>query len=74
MFRRELRYIVLKYSDMKTAGITLDELSVLKSIMDKVDLNRDQNNKIPLECAVIESDWPEYEPVWKMIEDRMEQK
>jgi hypothetical protein len=25
----------------------------------------------PVDCLVIESDWPEYEIVWKMIEDRM---
>lgn len=26
----------------------------------------------PVECVVVESDWPEYEIVWKMIQDRME--
>lgn len=25
-----------------------------------------------VECVVIESDWPEYEPVWQMLQDRME--
>ena len=24
-----------------------------------------------VECVVVESDWPEYETVWKMIEDRV---
>jgi hypothetical protein len=23
-------------------------------------------------CVVIEEDWPEYEPVWQMIQDRVE--
>lgn len=23
-----------------------------------------------MECVVIESDWPEYEPVWSMLEKR----
>jgi hypothetical protein len=27
-----------------------------------------------VECVVVESDWPEYEIVWKMIQDRMEGK
>lgn len=26
----------------------------------------------PVECVVVESDWPEYEIVWQMIQDRME--
>jgi hypothetical protein len=25
-------------------------------------------------CVIVEEDWPEYEPVWKMIQDRMEGK
>lgn len=25
----------------------------------------------PVDCVVVEADWPEYEIVWKMIEDRM---
>lgn len=26
----------------------------------------------PVECVVVEKDWPEYEIVWQMIQDRME--
>lgn len=27
--------------------------------------------KKPLECVVVEKDWPEYEPTWKAIEARV---
>ncbi len=41
--------------------------------------NREQRYQViklktgkPVECVVVESDWPEYEIVWKMIKDRCE--
>lgn len=32
---------------------------------------REKDRKPPLECAVIESDWPEYQFVWRLIEERV---
>lgn len=81
LFERENRYIVLKRSDIE--AIEKDQpdeqrekvqnavqLS-LNNVCDWVNSSRSANGKAPLECLVIESDWPEYEHVWRMIEDRM---
>lgn len=58
-FQREERYIVVKRKQ-------LDEET-------EAELRRFlQIQSIPtVECVIVESDWPEYETVWKMIEDRV---
>lgn len=68
-FMREQRYLVLKGTDMECLGAT--EKQILQHICNKVDYSRMQRGKNPLECVLIERDWPEYEVVWKMIEDRV---
>jgi hypothetical protein len=40
-------------------------------IADKLDAIRKAKGKQPLECMVVEADWPEYEPTYKAIEERM---
>jgi hypothetical protein len=51
---REVRYMVLKLSDL--TDYQLQQLD---------------NMHLPTrECIVVESDWPEFEPVWEMIENR----
>lgn len=56
---REERYTVIKHKDL-----TADDRSDLDQLI--------QSRHIPTrECLVIESDWPEYEPAWRMIEDRV---
>lgn len=67
-FQKEDRYLVLKWSDMKAAGVTGND--TLEDAIAKVGNYREVNGKIPLETVVVESDWPEYETVWKMIENR----
>lgn len=66
-FQRENRYIVIKRKDMEAAiskGAISDSLA---QVLDIVCEN------LPLrECLVIESDWPEYEPAWRMIQARVE--
>lgn len=58
-FKREWRYIVVKRKHITAE----QEIQLIKLI---------NSFNIPeLECAVIENDWPEYELVWKMIEDRV---
>jgi hypothetical protein len=69
-FKREDRYLTLKRTDIKEA-LTDSEIRQLIYLADKVSLWRDWNGK-PEFCAVlIESDWPEYEPVWAMLEARL---
>jgi len=55
-FEREERYIVLKLNRLAK---------------DETEYLRDCQSKAMVECLVIESDWPEYEPAWQMIERRM---
>jgi hypothetical protein len=68
---REHRYVVFKLKDMLEADLTLDEIRVFCSVMDKVNISRFNRKKPSLQCVVVEKDWPEYEVVWKMIEDRV---
>ena len=72
-FKREIRYEVFKWADLVLA-VTPHEVKELIRLSDKVHMSRLEHRKGPLECAVVESDWPEYEVVWKMIEDRMSKK
>ena len=58
-FKREERYIVVKLKHL--AGL---QVAPLRNFL--------RENRVPtLDCVVVESDWPEYMPVWQMIERRM---
>jgi hypothetical protein len=59
-FQREVRYVVVKLKDMSPSHS--EELASF--LMERSIPTR--------KCAVVESDWPEYELVWRMIQDRME--
>ncbi|MCX4025133.1 hypothetical protein [Spartinivicinus marinus] len=67
-FKREKRYYVLKLSDIQ--HLSRDDHAKLLSIGVKADQFRQQHGKQDLECVVVESDWPEYEIVWSLIEAR----
>jgi hypothetical protein len=69
-FQREDRYIVIKRTDAYKA-LTAHQLMDLSTIGEAVIAHRRANQKPDLVCLVIESDWPEYEPTWKAIEERM---
>lgn len=66
-FKREERYIVFKVSDLGNS-LKGDDIRVLAREYAKY---RQSKWKPPLECLVVESDWPEYEPTWKAIAARM---
>jgi len=68
-FVRENRYTVLKNTDLKI--LSMFEQDVLYNILDKISRHRRDSGKNPLSCVVVESDWPEYEKVWEMIEERV---
>ena len=68
-FTREARYVVLKSADVMKC-LTVSELIELRRIQAKVEEHRAEFGKPPLDCVVVESDWPEYEPTWKAIEAR----
>lgn len=58
-FKREVRYTVIKHNQL-----TESQMQHLKGCV--------FGEGIPtVRAVVVESDWPEFEPVWKMIEDRV---
>ena len=69
-FTREARYVVLKSADAMKC-LTVSEIIALRRIQAKVEEHRAKIGKPPLDCVVVESDWPEYEPTWRAIEARV---
>lgn len=69
-FKRENRYLVLKRSDL-SKYLSRQEIETLEQIGNRVADFRQLDGKDPLQCVVIERDWPEFEPTWKAIENRM---
>lgn len=72
MFEREQRYVVLKITDIAAIGLSTVELAIFNATCDKVSRARIRRGKGPLECVVVERDWPEYEPTWQAIKQRMD--
>ena len=66
-FSREDRYIVFKTSDL---GNSLKGDEIRRLAREYAEQRR-LKGKEPLECVVVEKDWPEYEPTWKAIEARV---
>ena len=69
-FTREARYVVLKSADVMKC-LTVSELIELRRIQARVEEHRAELGKPPLDCVVVESDWPEYERTWQAIEARV---
>ena len=69
-FIREARYVVLKNADIMQC-LTVSELIELRRIQAKVEEHRAEIGKPPLDCVVVESDWPEYEQTWRAIGARV---
>lgn len=59
-FKREERYIVLKRKNLYP-----EQESFIRDLLEEMGV-------LTVECVVVESDWPESETVWKMIQDRIE--
>jgi hypothetical protein len=71
-FKREKRYMVVKITDAVNA-LSVAEDQQLCDLLLKIDNYRiNVRSKDALTCAVIEHDWPEYELVWDMIQNRVE--
>lgn len=67
-FQREDRYIVIKRSDV--ASFWRDD--VRDQFMAALARLNEHNVRVPQrQYVVVESDWPEYETVWRMIEARV---
>ena len=69
-FKREQRYFVVKVKDAKEY-LDARQLEKLAEIADTISEGRKKGGIPDVECVVVESDWPEYEPTWKAIEARV---
>lgn len=69
-FQREHRYYVVKVSDARKYLTDLEQ-GILALLLGKTTSGRLQDGKDPLICVVVEHDWPEYEPTWQAIEERV---
>ena len=67
---REERYVVLKIKDIEHF-LSTSQKDDLHDIRGTIDAYRRTTKKGELKAVVVESDWPEYERVWKMIEARV---
>jgi len=67
MFKREDRYVVIKRKHLSV--LTDEQKASLSEIL--ICIERENNLPQGISCVVVESDWPEYEKVWDMIERRV---
>lgn len=68
--KREERYLVFKYTDLHDLDTYYQ--NNLADIISEVNGKRAARGKASINCVVIESDWPEYEVVWKLLEKRVD--
>lgn len=69
-FKREPRYVVLKIKDMQKY-LNQADIDCVYNIGYKIARGRTVDGKPPFNAVVVEQDWPEFDPVWAMIEARM---
>jgi hypothetical protein len=69
--KRENRYTVLKNKDI-CDYLSVTERKILFEITDKINMCRIDDSRPLIDCVVVESDWPEYEPTWAAIEKRVD--
>ena len=73
-FKREDRYLVLRWSDLH-AVMTNSDRDALEDIIDNVEEYRIKKGKTPdPKFVCIKDTYPEYEYVWKCIEERVTKK
>ncbi len=70
--RLDPRYIVLKIKDIESSPLTIAERKTLSYLCDRIMLSRYMAGRGILQCVVVESDWPEYDPVIAMLRMRVE--
>lgn len=68
-FVREPRYVVFKMTDI-VEHLNEEEWEQIVRIGEKIGFGRIHSGKPPFNAVVVESDWPEFEMVWKSIESR----
>ena len=69
-FTRETRYMIIKLADIERY-LGASQIQQLCAAESTINFGRQQDDRGILTAVVVESDWPEYGPTWKAIEDRM---
>jgi len=71
---REDRYLVIKRTDLDAAleHMRPEALDAFNEICTLAETLRRRRGKTPMECVVVEHDWPEYEATWAAIEKRVD--
>jgi len=69
-FKREQRYFVVKVKDAKEY-LDAHQLEKLAEIADTISEGREKDGIPAVDCVVVESDWPEFEPTWGAIKARV---
>ena len=69
-FQREARYVVFKLKDLKKY-VPDSVMRVLKRIGATIDAGRKMDGRGTFNAVVVEQDWPEFDQVWRMIEQRV---
>lgn len=69
-FNRENRYLVFKRKDI-ARYLSDTDMTQLRHLSGLITKGREKDGRVPLNCVVVEYDWPESEAVWSMIEARM---
>jgi len=69
--KREKRYLVFKLKDIKKY-LNLSDQMVLAALTSRINDCRNTDKRPDLQCAVVESDWPEYESTWAAIAARVD--
>jgi hypothetical protein len=68
----EKRYVVIKIKDIEKYVPGYKWKLMQEMICEDIEKKRALEGKPPVECICIERDWPEYEPVLKMLSDRVD--
>lgn len=71
-FKREVRYIVFKITDMRKY-LEPHQIAMVHQLGSLIARGRNRDVRPPFNAAVVEQDWPEFEMVWAAIEDRVAQ-
>lgn len=66
-FKREIRYVVAKVKDIESA-LDHHQQGELSSLLEIVEGHRVTQGKQPIQCFVVEHDWPNYSDTWAAIE------
>jgi hypothetical protein len=69
-FKRETRYVVFKLKDIERY-LPEHQAQLIKIVLGTISAGRAADGKAPFNAVVVEKDWPEFEPTWKAIEERM---